>query len=126
MCAAARSEQRAQAGRVGAAAGAHLPCVAGEFGDHGAGVGGHDARGEVEPGGAPPVQDEGAAAVADLDQPGLLEALHGLADRVPVHPELGRQVAFGGERGAGQQRPAENPVAQYGVELVGDRLPPYG
>ena len=73
---------------------------------------------QVEPALRAPVEHAGRAAVADLDEPGLLQALQRLADRVAVDGERLREQALGGERLAGGVAAAQD----RGAELLEDGL----
>ena len=55
-------------------------------------------REQVEAAVDAPVAHAGGAAVADLDEPGLLQALERLADGVPVDGERLGEQALGGQR----------------------------
>ena len=64
-----------------------------------------------------------AAAVDDPDEARGLEALEGLADRVPVDGEGDGELTLGRQRVTGRNRPGEHAVAQLGEDLVGLRPP---
>ncbi len=75
---------------------------------------------EVEAAGRAPVEHARRAAVGDLDEPGLLQALDGLADRVAVALQLGRQHPFGGQRLPGGRPAGEDPVAEADEDRLGE------
>ena len=58
---------------------------------------------QLEAGMGPPVEHPSRAAVTHLDQPGLLEPAHRLADRVPVDPELLGEPTFPRKWRAGRE-----------------------
>ena len=106
---AARLDDRAQQLGPGAA-------VAGE----------RHVREQVEPAVGAPVAHARRAAVADLDEPGLLEALERLADGVAVHGERLGEQALGRQRVAGRVAPARiaarswsNTASETGRRAIG-------
>ena len=76
---------------------------------------------QLEPAVPAPVAHAGRAALADRDQPGLLQALERLAHRVPAGLELLAQPPLGRQRVARAVAPAEDVGAQARVDLARDR-----
>ena len=74
---------------------------------------------QVEPAVAAPVAHAGRAAVADPDQPRLLQPLERLAHRVAARAELLGQPPLGRHGGAGRERAGEDVGAQAGVDAIG-------
>ena len=73
---------------------------------------------KVQAAGRPPIQDAGGAAVADLDEPRLLETVDRLAHSVPVDSEPLAQLALGRNRIAWGQVVGEDRVTQVGMDGV--------
>ncbi len=78
-------------------------------------------REQVEPAVGAPVAHARRAAVADLDEARLLEALERLADGVAVHGERLGEQALGGQRVAGGVAPTEDRGAELVEDGLGDR-----
>ena len=66
-----------------------------------------------------PVAHAGRAAVADPDQPGLLEPLERLPHRVAARAELLGQPPLGRHGGAGREGAGEDVGAEPGVDAIG-------
>ena len=78
---------------------------------------------QIQPGGRPPSRTARPAAVLDLHEPGLLQALDRLADRVPVDRERDRQRALRRQRVARpRKRPARTASRSCTSTVSPDRL----
>jgi hypothetical protein len=77
-------------------------------------------RQDVEAARGAPVGDAHRIAVPDLDQPQLLEPLHGLADRRHVHAQVAGERALRGQLLAGLVGAAEDALGQPPEDVIGD------
>ena len=76
---------------------------------------------QLEPAVMAPVAHAGRAALADGDEPGLLQPLERLPHHVPARLQFLAEVALRGQRVSGRVSAAEDVRPQPGVDLTRER-----